>query len=194
MISTWGPFNLSDSRSIQYLSLFFVADDKSGSSFLSIRGPSAVLWRTVRSVFLRLRTSLQSLWWISPMNCGLSAPLPADRPRYQKSDKSEFCQFFQFQLQFGIIAHIKIQKSQILHENLQKTHMSKLQQEFKNKSSKILKTHKWLKNTSIIQKNETKSAWKNHMPHVLVFKPNLRSQWYLTHFLTCKTEIHPKAW
>ena len=58
-------------------------------------------------------------------------PLPADRPRYQKSDKSEFCQFSQFQLQFGIIAHIKIQKSQILHENLQKTHMSKLQQEFK---------------------------------------------------------------
>ena len=71
--------------------------------------------------------------------------LPADRPRYQKSDKSEFCQFSQFQLQFGIIAHIKIQKSQILHENLQKTHMSKLQQEFKNKSSKIMKTHKWLK-------------------------------------------------
>ena len=53
--------------------------------------------------------------------------LPADRPRYQKSNKSEFCQFSQFQLQFGIIAHIKIQKSQILHENLQKTHMSKLQ-------------------------------------------------------------------
>jgi len=84
--------------------------------------------------------------------------LPTDRPRYQKSDKSEFCQFSQFQLQFGIIAHIKIQKSQILHENLQKTHMSKLQQEFKNKSSKIMKTHKWLKNTSKIQKNETKSA------------------------------------
>ena len=36
-------------------------------------------------------------------------PLPADRPRCQKSDKSEFCQFSQFQLQFGIIAHIKIQ-------------------------------------------------------------------------------------
>jgi len=27
-----------------------------------ISGPSAVLWRTVRSVILRLRTSLQSLW------------------------------------------------------------------------------------------------------------------------------------
>ena len=39
-------------------------------------GPSAVLWRTVRSVFLRLRTSLQSLWWTSPMNGGLSAPYP----------------------------------------------------------------------------------------------------------------------
>jgi hypothetical protein len=85
-------------------------------------------------------------------------PLPADRPRYQKSDKSEFCQFSQFQLQFGIIAHIKIQKSQILHENLQKTHMSKFQQEFKNKSSRIMKTHKWLKNTSKIHKNETRSA------------------------------------
>src|SRR6185312_10495139 len=66
--------------------------------------------------------------------------LPADRPRYQKTDRSEFCQFSQFQLQFGIIAHIKIQKSQILHENLQKTRMIKFQQEFKNKSSKIMKT------------------------------------------------------
>ena len=78
--------------------------------------------------------------------------LPADRPLYQISDSPEFCQLSQFQLQFGIIAHIKIQKYQILHENLQKTHMSKLQQEFKNKSSKIMKTHKWLKNTSKIRK------------------------------------------
>ena len=84
--------------------------------------------------------------------------LPADRPLYQISDSPEFCQLSQFQLQFGIIAHIKIQKSQILHENLQKTHMSKLQQKFKNKSSKIMKTHKWLKNTSKIQKNETRRA------------------------------------
>ena len=120
--------------------------------------------------------------------------LPTDRPLYQISDSPEFCQLSQFQLQFGIIAHIKIQKSQILHENLQKTHMSKLQQEFKNKSSKIMKTHKWLKNTSKNQKKETKSAWKNHMPHVLVFKPHLRSQWYLVHFSTCKTKIHPNAW
>ena len=66
--------------------------------------------------------------------------LPADYPLYQISDSPEFCQLSQFQLQFGIIGHIKIQKSQILHENLQKTHMSKLQQEFKNKSSKIMKT------------------------------------------------------
>jgi hypothetical protein len=70
-------------------------------------------------------------------------PIPADCPRYQKSDKSEFCQFSQIQLQFGIIAHIKIQKSQILHENLQETHMSKFQQELKNKSSRIMKTHKY---------------------------------------------------
>ena len=79
-------------------------------------------------------------------------PLLTDCPQYQISDSPEFCQLSQFQPQFGIIAHIKIQKSQILHENLQKTHMSKLQQEFKNKSSKIMKTHKWLKNTSKIQK------------------------------------------
>ena len=32
--------------------------------------------RTVRSVFLRLRTSLQSLCWTSPMNGGLSASYP----------------------------------------------------------------------------------------------------------------------
>jgi hypothetical protein len=85
-------------------------------------------------------------------------PLPADYPQYQISDCPELCQLSQFQPQFGIIAHIKIQKSQILHENLQKTHMSKFQQEFKNKSSRIMKTHKWLKNTSKIQKNETTSA------------------------------------
>ena len=58
-------------------------------------------------------------------------PLPADCPQYQISDCPELCQLSQFQPQFGIIAHIKIQKSQILHENLQKTHMSKFQQEFK---------------------------------------------------------------
>ena len=50
--------------------------------------------------------------------------LPADRPRYQKSDKSEFCQFSQFQLQFGIIAHIKFQKSQKWHEHHPKTQVS----------------------------------------------------------------------
>ena len=54
-------------------------------------------------------------------------PLPADCPQYQISDCPELCQLSQFQPQFGIIAHIKIQKSQILHENLQKTHMSKFQ-------------------------------------------------------------------
>ena len=91
-------------------------------------------------------------------------PIPADCPRYQKSDKSEFCQFSQIQLQFGIIAHIKIQKSQILHENLQETHMSKFQQEFKNKSSRIMKTHKYPVNALKIQKFETKSAYKNQMP------------------------------
>ena len=47
-------------------------------------------------------------------------PLPADRPLYQISDSPEFCQLSQFQLQFGIIAHIKIQKSRILHENLKR--------------------------------------------------------------------------
>ena len=77
-------------------------------------------------------------------------PLPADCPQYQISDSLEFCQLSQFQLQFGNIAHIKIKTSQILHENLQKTHMSKLQQEFKNKSSQIMKSRKWLKNTSKI--------------------------------------------
>jgi len=91
-------------------------------------------------------------------------PIPADCPRYQKSDKSEFCQFSQIQLQFGIIAHIKIQKSQILHENLQETHMSKFQQEFKNKSSRIMKTHKYPVNALKIQKFEAKSAYKNQMP------------------------------
>ena len=39
-------------------------------TFLSIRGLSAVLWRTVRNVFLRLTTSLQSLWWTILMNGG----------------------------------------------------------------------------------------------------------------------------
>ena len=42
----------------------------------NMRGPSAVLWRTVRNEFLRLTTSLQNLWWISPINGGLSAPYP----------------------------------------------------------------------------------------------------------------------
>ena len=63
--------------------------------------------------------------------------------------------------------------------------MSKFQQEIKNKSSKIKKTHKWLKNSIKIQKNATQDALKNHMPYVKVFKP---------HFSTCKTEIHLKAW
>ena len=36
--------------------------------------------------------------------------LPADCLLYQISDSPEFCQLSQFQLQFGIIAHIKIQK------------------------------------------------------------------------------------
>jgi hypothetical protein len=56
-------------------------------------------------------------WWTVHL-------LPADRPRYQNSDSSEFCQFSPFQLQIGIIAHIKIQKCQNLHKNLPKTHMS----------------------------------------------------------------------
>ena len=77
-------------------------------------------------------------------------PLTADSPQFQISDSLEFCQLSQFQLQFGIIAPIKIQKSQILHENLPKTHMSKFQQKIKNKPSKIMKTHNWLKNTSKI--------------------------------------------
>ena len=105
------------------------------------------------------------------MNGGLSAPyprtvrpLPADCPRYQISVSPEICQISQFQLQFGIIAHIKIQKSQILHENLQKTHMSKFQQKFKNKSSRIMKTHKYPVNALKIQKFEAKSAYKNQMP------------------------------
>jgi hypothetical protein len=34
--------------------------------------------------------------------------LPTDRPLYQISFYSEFCQLSQFQLQYGIIAHIKI--------------------------------------------------------------------------------------
>jgi hypothetical protein len=38
--------------------------------------------------------------------------LPADRPRNQISNSPEFYQLLQFQLQFGIIAHIKFQKSQ----------------------------------------------------------------------------------
>ena len=54
--------------------------------------------------------------------------------------------------------------------------MSVYQQEIKNKSSKIKKTHKWVKNAPKIQKNEIRDAFKNHMPYVLVFKPHLRSQ------------------
>ena len=46
--------------------------------------------------------------------------------------------------------------------------MSKFQQEFENNSSKIMKTHKWLKNTSKIQKIETKDACENYMPHGVV--------------------------
>ena len=54
--------------------------------------------------------------------------------------------------------------------------MSELQQEIKNKSSKIKKTHKWLKKSSKIQKNATRDVFKNHMPYVLVFKPYFKSQ------------------
>ena len=61
--------------------------------------------------------------------------LPADRLQYQISDSPEFCQLSQFQLQFGIIAHIKFLKSQNLHEHHPKAHMSKFQQEIQNKSS-----------------------------------------------------------
>jgi hypothetical protein len=79
-----------------------------------------------------------------------------------------------------------------LHENLPKTHMNKLQQEFKNKTSKIIKTHKWLKIASKIQKNETKSIHKNQMSYVLVFKSFLRSQCHLNNFPICKMIFHPK--
>ena len=48
-------------------------DTASGIFCTASGGPSAVLWRTVRSVFLRLTTSLQNLWWTSLMNGGLSA-------------------------------------------------------------------------------------------------------------------------
>ena len=54
--------------------------------------------------------------------------------------------------------------------------MSEFQQEIKNKSSKIMKTHKWLKNSLKIPKNEIRDAHKNQMPYVLVFKSFLRSQ------------------
>jgi hypothetical protein len=70
--------------------------------------------------------------------------------------------------------------------------MNKLQQEFKNKMSKIIKTHKWLKIASKIQKNGTKSIHKNQMSYVLVFKSFLRSQCHLTHFPICKIIFHPK--
>ena len=59
-------------------------------TFLSIRGPPAVLWRTVRNVFLRLTTSLQSLWWTILMNGGLSAPYP----RTVRSTKFQSAQKF----------------------------------------------------------------------------------------------------
>ena len=45
-----------------------------------------------------------------------------------------------------------------------------------------------------IQKDAIRNAMKNHIPHVLAFKPYLRSQWYLTRFSTYKTEIHPMTW
>jgi hypothetical protein len=79
-----------------------------------------------------------------------------------------------------------------LHENLPKTDMNKLQQEFKNKTSKIIKIHKWLKIASKIQKNKTKSIHKNQMSYVLVFKSFLRSQCHLTYFPICKMIFHPK--
>jgi len=140
------------------------------------RGPSTVHWRTVRHYKIPADDlSAEPLESIFHERRTVRF-LPADRPRYQKSDKSEFCQFSQFQLNFGIIAHIKIQKSQILHENLQETHMSKFKQEFKNKSSRIMKTHKWLKIASKNRKKETKSIHKNQMSYVLVFKSFFRSQ------------------
>ena len=71
-------------RDIQYKSS--LADP----TFLSNRGLSAVLWRTVRSIFLRLTTSLQSLWWTILMNGGLSAPYP----RTVRSTKFQSAQKF----------------------------------------------------------------------------------------------------
>ena len=79
-----------------------------------------------------------------------------------------------------------------MHENLQETHMSKFQQEFKNKSSRIMKTHKYPINTSKIQNNEINSILKNQMSYVLVFKSHLRSQRHLNHFLIFKMIFHPK--
>ena len=54
--------------------------------------------------------------------------------------------------------------------------MSKFKQEFKNKSSRIMKTHKYPVNALKIQKFEAKSEYKNQISYVLVFKSFLRSQ------------------
>jgi len=43
------------------------------------------------------------------------------------------------------------------------------------------------------QKFEAKSAHKNQMSYVLVFKPHLRSKWHLPHFSICKKIFHSKA-
>ena len=65
-------------------------DTASGKFCTASGGPSAVLWRTVRSVFLRLTTSLQSVWWKNLMNGGLSAPYP----RTVRSTKFQSAQKF----------------------------------------------------------------------------------------------------
>jgi len=71
-------------------------------------GLFTVLWRTIRHYnFAAENFSAESL--VNKCHERRTVRLlPAGRPRYQKSDKSEFCQFSPFQLQFGIIARIKI--------------------------------------------------------------------------------------
>ena len=156
-------------------------------------GPSAVLWRTVRSVIFAVDNFSAEPLVDKSNERRTVRPLPADCPQHQISDSPEFCQLSQFQLQFGIIAHIKIQKSQILHENLQKTHMSKLPQEFKNKSSKIMKTHKWLKNTSKIQKKRNKECMKEPYATCASFQATFEKSMIFNSFLNLKNRDSSKG-
>ena len=80
-----------------------------------------------------------------------------------------------------------------MHENLQKTHMSKSQQEFKNKSSKIMKTHKWLKNTSKIQKKRNKECMKEPYATCASFQATFEKSMIFNSFLNLQNRDSSKG-